>query len=278
MMAEHPAPAGNHEELLATQRRIWTIGDYPAVARQLLPVSEALVGAVGLGGDADVLDVGVGNGNTAVLAAKAGARVVGVDITPAQLEHARARCRAEGVDVDLREADAEALPFDDGSFDFVVSVFGVIFAPGATRATEELARVCRPGGTVAMTAWLQGGWSGRFWSRVPHLAPPPVPGAARPEEWGDASIATGRFRAAGLEPSVEERPFYWEYGSVEEARSFLLRASGPFMAVREHAAMTGRADEVDAALGDAFAEANEAVDGTCRVPAPWLLVVGRRAA
>ncbi len=264
------------ETILAGQRRVWSLGDYGSIARHLQPISMALAEAVGIAPGDEVLDVAVGDGNTAILAARAGATVTGVDLTPAQLDLARSRCAVEGVEVDLREGNAEALPFPDGSFDVVVSSLGLIFAPDHDAAGSEAARVVRPGGRVGITAWAGGGWSGTLWERAAHLLPTPPPGAPRSEEWGDVTTAFTRFEAAGLDTTAEVRPFHWELPSVAEGTDFFASAAGPFVAVFEHAAAQGTAREVRAALLNAMEEANEATDGTCRLPAPYLLVVGRR--
>ncbi len=265
-----------HDDALTAQQRIWTIGDYPAVARRLLPISELVVDRAGIAPGDRVLDVGVGDGNAAIVAARRGAAVTGIDLTPAQLDKARERCAAEEVEVDLREGDAQDLPFGDGGFDVVISVFGMIFAPDHERAAAELARVVRPGGTVTVTAWTGGGWSARFASEVQHLMPPPPAGAPRPDQWGDPDTAVARLAAAGVEATAEVLPFAWEFPSVTEAVDFLLTASGPFLTMFETLAALGRDGEAMAALARSFAEHNEATDGTCRVPATWLLAQGRR--
>ena len=264
------------ETILDAQRRVWSLGDYGAIARHLHPISMALAEALDIGAGDAVLDVAVGDGNTAIIAARAGATVTGVDLTPAQLELARARCAAEEVDVDLREGNAEALPFPDASFDVVVSSMGLIFAPDHVAAAAEVARVLRPGGRARITAWAGGGWSGQLWDRAAHLLPPPPPGAPRAEDWGDAEAAVARFEAAGLEARAEERSFAWEMPSVKSCASFFETAAGPFVALFDHAAMQATTEQVRAALIEAMDEANEATDGTCRLPAPYLLVTGRR--
>src|SRR6478609_872549 len=142
-MAHDPAEA---------QRRIWAAGDYSVVARQFLPMSVETVEAVGVRAGDRVLDVGTGNGNAAIEAARRGATVTGIDLTPEQVDLARKRCADEGLDVDLRVGNAEALDVPDASYDVVLSVLGVIFAPDHARALGEMARACRPRGTVAMTA------------------------------------------------------------------------------------------------------------------------------
>jgi SAM-dependent methyltransferase len=260
------------------QRHIWTIGDYPAVAERLLPASVAMLEALGPLAGKRVLDVATGTGNAAIVAARAGAEAVGIDLTPNQLNLARARAEAEGVAVDLREANAESLPFPDASFDAVVSAFGVIFAPDHAAAAGELARVCRPGGTVALTSWAGGGWMMRWLDKAAMLAPPPPPGGPRPDEWGDADEVVRRLAAAGLSPQVEVRAFDWDFADADEAVAFLTRASGPFIAFLAMAEAQGRGDEARALLREAIVESDVGTDGRCLLPAPYLLAVGRRPA
>jgi len=260
-------------EVLDAQRRMWALGDYAAVARRLLPISEMLVDAAGIGEGQRVLDVGVGSGNTAVLATKRGAEVVGVDLTPSQLDLARARCAEEGVEVELREGNAEALPFADDEFDAVVSCLGMIFAPDHTAAAGEMARVGRTGATVALTAWAGRSWSQRLWQAAADLIPPAPPGAPRPDEWGDPDVATARLEAAGLVVRTELRPFHWDYPSVTEALDFYRANAGPFVGLFDKAAEIGVTAEVTAAAESAMEEANEATDGSCRLPAPVLIAV-----
>ncbi|MBI2709485.1 MAG: class I SAM-dependent methyltransferase [Actinobacteria bacterium] len=263
----------------AAERRRWTIGDYPAVARRLAPVSTAVVDAVeravGPIAGRDVLDVGVGDGNAAIEAARRGARVAAVDLTPAQVERARARIGAERLDIDVRLGDAQALPWPTASFDAVVSVFALIFAPAPALAAAESARVCRPGGVVALTAWAGGPWRRAWQPRAAEVNPMPPPAGADSDDWGDPATAGARLRAAGLEPHVEVRPFAWSFPSVEAGVEFFLTAAGPFVAFREAAAARGRAADAEAAVGDALREANEATDGTVSAPAPYLLALGR---
>jgi ubiquinone/menaquinone biosynthesis C-methylase UbiE len=258
------------------QRRAWTIGNYPIIARHLLPISVETVAAVGIHSGDRVLDVGVGNGNAAIEAARRGATVTGIDLTPAQIERARSRCTDEGVLVDLRVGNAEKLDVPDACCDAVISVMGVIFAPDHVRAMAELARVCRPGGTVAITTWAEGGWSGRWRAGVAGLLPPPPPGSPTPDEWGDPDETVRRFAAAGLRATVERRSFAFQFSSEEDALETFLSAAGPYVQFMETASSLGLADEALHEFRAALAESNEADDGTCRLPAPYLLAVSQR--
>lgn len=258
------------------QTRMWTIGDYPVVARHLLPISETVVKALDIQAGEDVLDVAVGDGNAAILAARRGAKVTGVDLTPAQIERARARCAAEQVKVDLRVGDAQALDLPDEAFDVVMSVMGVIFAPDHAAAARGLARVCRPGGRIAITTWCPGGWSITWRSKVAHLMPAALGSAPSPDEWGDRDVARGRLAAAGLSTKVEQRNFAWRFPSPEAALETFSTAAGPFVAFIEALESVGKAGEGRALLLEAIEEANVATDGSCTLPAPYLLITATR--
>ncbi len=264
------------DEAVDAERRVWTIGDYPVIARQLLPISVEMVEAIGPRPGDRVLDVGVGTGNAAIEAARRGATVTGIDLTPAQIERARTRCAGEGIEVDLRVGNAEALDVPDASFDVVLSVMGVIFAPDHAQALAEMTRACRSGGKVALTAWEAGGWSTRWRARVAHLMPTPPPGSPMPDQWGDADEVVRRFGAAGLSPSVERRSFAFRFGSEQEALETFVSAAGPYVSLMEIASGLGRGDEALDELRAAIAESNQARDGTCRLPAPYLLAVAQR--
>jgi len=172
-------------QLAAKHRAIWATGDYRIVASDVVaPLGPVLVQASGIGRGDRVLDVAAGTGNASIPAAAAGARVVASDLTPELLEVGRAAAAERGVELEWAEADAEALPFGDNDFDTVVSCIGVMFAPHHQPAADELVRVCRPGGTLALLNWTPEGFIGQMFATMKRFAPTPPPGVQPPPLWG----------------------------------------------------------------------------------------------
>lgn len=156
------------------QQATWASGDYHMVGTQILIVSELLIEALDLRSTERVLDVATGSGNAALAAARRGCQVVGIDYVPALLERARRRAECEGLEAEFVEGDAEALPFEDDSFDVVSSVFGAMFAPNQEQTASELARVCRSGGRIGLVAHTPEGFIGQlFKTNAKHVPPPP---------------------------------------------------------------------------------------------------------
>ena len=174
-------------QLKAKHRALWASGDYPAVAAELIPaLGPELVRACGVRSGDRVLDVAAGSGNAAIAAAATGAVVTASDLTPELFDAGRAIAAARGVDLEWVEADAEALPFADNSFDVVMSCVGAMFAPHHQATADELIRVCRPGGTIGMINWTPEGFIGQLFATMKPFAPPPPPGAQPPPMWGRA--------------------------------------------------------------------------------------------
>ncbi|MGW0158249.1 class I SAM-dependent methyltransferase [Mycobacterium sp. NPDC003323] len=186
MSTTEPHPTDADRALKAKHRALWASGDYVAVATELIPeLGPELVRAAGIGSGDRVLDIAAGAGNAAIPAAAAGAVVTAADLTPELFEAGRAAAAARGVELEWVEADAEAMPFADGAFDAVISCVGVMFAPHHQAAADELIRVCRPGGTIALLNWTPTGFIGRLFATMKPYAPPPPPGASPAPLWGD---------------------------------------------------------------------------------------------
>jgi SAM-dependent methyltransferase len=244
----------------------------------LLPLGPRLVEACGIGPGMTVLDVAAGTGNASIPAAQAGAAVTASDLTPELLEAGRARAEAAGVELDWAVADAEALPFDDASFDVVMSSIGAMFAPHHQQVADELVRVCRPGGKIALLSWTPEGMLGNLFKTIGPFAPPPPPGAQPPPLWGGEEhlrgLFGGRVKWDTLERDVLEITAFERPGDYAEHFKTLY---GPAIAARANAATTGREGEFDAAL-DAFCdEWNLGTPEQARFEKEYLLTVGTRA-
>lgn len=171
--------------LKARHRAMWALGDYPIVARDVIPgLGAVLVDACRVKAGDSVLDVAAGPGNAAIPAALAGAKVVACDLTPELLEAGRQVAAQRSAVLEWRQADAEALPFADGEFDAVLSCVGVMFAPDHRACADEMVRVCRPGGTIGLINWTSEGFVGQMFNTMKPYAPPPPPGAQPPPLWG----------------------------------------------------------------------------------------------
>ena len=177
-------------ELRDKQQKVWSSGDYNKIAALTVPVSEHLVDHVGVGPTERVLDVATGTGHVALAAARRSAESVGIDYVPALLDIARRRADAEDLVVELAEADAEHLPYEDGSFDVVLSAIGVMFAADHDAAGRELVRVTRPGGRIGLASWTPEGFVGGILRTVgAHVSPPP--GAQPATRWGTEEVVAG---------------------------------------------------------------------------------------
>lgn len=242
----------------------WAQGDYARVAEVLLPASALLAERAAIGAGDRVLDVAAGTGNLAMLAAQAGADVVACDITPALIDVGRARCTAAGLAVEWVEADAQGLPLPDDAFDTVASVFGAIFAPDPQRAAAELFRVARPGGTVALTAWVPEGWNGAFMRLLGEVAEAP-PGAVPPPQWGVEEVLRERLSPYAATLEVSRHAISWPAATPDELVAFLEEAAPPLAAARA-ALSPERYAQLRADMLAAFGE-----DGAA--PAPYLLAV-----
>jgi SAM-dependent methyltransferase len=205
--------AVDYNALKGRQQIAWASGDYAVIGTTLQIVGEQLADACDLRWDERVLDVAAGNGNATLAAARRGARVTSTDYVASLLDRGAERARAERLDVQFKVADAEALPFEDASFDAVVSTFGVMFSPDQAKAAFELTRVCRPGGRVGLANWTPEGFVGQMFKTLGRHLPPPA-GAQSPALWGVESHLQSLFGeyAAGI--TATRRKFDFRYRSA----------------------------------------------------------------
>ena len=208
------------------QQRAWASGDYHAVAALIHIVAERLVDAADLHAGWRVLDVATGSGNAAIAAARLGVQSVGVDYVPSLLDRARVRAAAEGLNVELVEGDAEALPFEDASFDAVTSVFGSMFAPDHERVAAEILRVTRPGGTIALASWTPTGYLGDFFRTMAKHVPPPA-GVRSPMLWGTESHLRDLLGDGIASLEAVERTFTFRFEAAVEFVSYFRMWYGP---------------------------------------------------
>ena len=258
--------------LKAIQRAIWSAGDYDSIAEVFWDVGAVVAEAAAIEPGMQVLDVATGTGNAAIHAAEAGADVVGLDLTPELFADARRREALAGVRVEWLEGDAEALPFEDGRFDRVLSTFGVMFAPRHEVAAAELVRSCRPGGIVVLANWTPGGFLGGILVTLArHL--PPQAAAPPPTLWGEEEHVRELF-GDELELELERRNVDVVFASPDELIVGYEQRFGPLIVARRVLAP----ERYDALLDDlrALLESLRGGDGELRVPSEYLLVVGRK--
>jgi len=253
------------------QQGAWSSGDYAVVGTTLQIVGEQLCEALDLRPGSKVLDVAAGNGNVTLAAARRWCDVTSTDYVPALLEAARERAAAERLKVNFREADAEALPFPDASFDVVVSTFGVMFTPDQGKAASELLRVCKPGGKIGLANWTPPGFIGQVFRTLGKYLPPPS-GVRSPALWGTRARLEEMFGAHAREIIAEPRMFVFRYRSPEHWLDVFKTFYGPML--KAFAALEPNAQ--DALAGDLIAlvrEFNRARDGSAIIHGEYLEVI-----
>jgi SAM-dependent methyltransferase len=257
---------------------MWATGDYPRMVETfLLPVGQALVAATEIAPSARVLDVAAGTGNASVPAAQRGGRVTASDLTPELLEAGQRRPEAQGLEIEWVEADAEHLPFGDASYDVVLSAIGVMFAPHHQVAADELVRVCRPGGTVAVLSWTPEGMIGDLFRTLEPFAPAPPPGAQPPQQWGSEEHLEGllgeRAQLSTLRREVLE---VTAFARPHDYASHFTAYYGPTIAARSNAERDGRERELDEALDVLCDRWNRGTADAARFEMEYLVAVGTR--
>jgi ubiquinone/menaquinone biosynthesis C-methylase UbiE len=252
------------------QQTAWSSGDYAMIGTTLQIVGEMLCEAVDLRSNHRVLDVAAGNGNATLAAARRFADVVSTDYVGALLDRGRERAKADRLPVRFQEADAEALPFADASFDVVLSTFGVMFTPNQEQAANELRRVCRPGGKIGMANWTPEGFIGRLFKTIGKYVPP-APGVKSPALWGSKAHLDTLFGSKTI-VAAESRNFVFRYKSPKHWLELFRTYYGPVLKAFEAIDPNAR----EALAADLYAlldEFNLAEDGTLVVPSEYLEIV-----
>ena len=258
----------------ARQRAAWSSGDYALIGTTLQIVGEDLCEALDVRSGQKVLDVAAGNGNVSLAAARRGCEVVAIDYVPALLERARERATAERLDMEFREADAEALPFQDYSFDLVVSTFGVMFTPDQDRAAAEMIRVCRYGGRIGLANWTPEGFMGQVFKTIGKHLPPPA-GVKSPALWGTRARIAELFEQHATSVKCAQRQFVFRYRSPEHWLHFFKTWYGPMLKAfdaLESAGQSALQRDLLALVG----QFNRSADGTMVVPSEYLEIVVTR--
>lgn len=269
------APGPDLAALKSRQQLTWAAGDYAIIGQTLQIVGETLCEALDLRAGEKVLDVAAGNGNISLAAARRWCEVVSTDYVPSLLERGRKRAAAEGLTIEFREADAEALPFADESFDAIVSTFGVMFTANQDQAAAELLRVCRSGGRIGLANWMPEGFIGQMFRTIGKHVPPPA-GTKSPAAWGTRGRLIEMFGPGANSISTDARQFTFRYRSPQHFLQVFRTYYGPMLkafAALDEAKQEALADDLLALI----AGLNRADDGTMVVPADYLeVVIARR--
>lgn len=252
-------------------RAIWSAGTWDEVAILIAAVGPKLLDEVPVGPGVEVLDVATGSGSSiAIPAAQRGATVVGSDLVPQNLDAGRRRAAEAGVEVEWVEADAEELPFEAGRFDRVFSTFGHMFAPNQAKAGAELARVCKPGGTITLATWTTTGYAGSLFGVVGRHLPPGPGGGKPPIAWGEPDHV--RAMIPGADFTFHTDAIVLSGPSVEQFAALYAEHFGPLVLARKVLGDGWQALHDDILAFDK--EWNTATDGTVRIPAEYLVSIG----
>ena len=256
------------------QQKAWSTGDYGKVGVTLSMMAELLAEAADLKPGQRVLDVASGNGNAALAAARRFSDVTGVDYVPMLLEEARKRAEAEGLTIDFQEGDAEDLPFEEASFDVVLSTLGVMFAPDQRKAASELLRVVRPGGTIGLASWVPDGYIGNLFKTIGRYVPPPA-GLKPPFRWGTEEGLDELLDGGIGSLQTRRRTFVWRFPSARHHVEFMREYYGPlnkaFGALDEEGQNALERDLIS--LAESY---NHSDDGTAVLHADYLEIVATR--
>ncbi len=264
------------ETVTQVQQQIWSKGDFAKIGTAGQIVPEELCEAMDILPGRRLLDVACGAGNGAIAACRRNVEAVGLDYVPALLERARQRAAAEDYEIEFVEGDAQELPFEDGSFDYVISTFGAMFAPDQERTASELLRVCRSGGTIGMANWPPRGIVGGGMFKVAAEHAPPPPGVQPPVLWGSEEHLCELFGDGVSDLTVNERYWNFRYRSSEDWLQVFRTYFGPIITAFERVGDEG-AEALENDLLNVMREHNRAGDAALVTPAEYAEVVAVRA-
>ena len=263
------------QELKARHRAMWASGDYPSMVETfLLPLGPRLVEACGIEEGMKVLDVAAGTGNASIPAAQTGAEVTASDLTPELFDAGRARAEREGVTLEWVEADAENLPFEDESYDVVMSSIGAMFAPMHQAVADELVRVCKPGGTIGLLCWTPEGMIGALFRTMGPFAPKPPPGAQPPPLWGSEEHQRELF-GDRVDFRLIERDILAidAFQTPHDYGDHFRQRYGPTIVAEKNANSDGRGEEFDQAVKQFCEEWNLGSPDDARFEQEYLVTV-----
>jgi SAM-dependent methyltransferase len=260
------------EALKSKLRAVWTAGDFGEIAKSIERGAEEFVERLNVTPEMNVLDVACGTGNLALPASEKGAKVTGIDIVPHLIEQARANAAAEELDAEFDVGDAEAMPYEDGEFDLVMTMFGAMFAPRPEVAAAEMLRVCKPGGRIAMANWTPQSFIGQVFKLGAKFVPPPA-GMPAPVLWGDEATVRERLSEGVADLHLNRRMIdsTFPFGPAEVVEQFIT-----FFGPTHTAFNSLDAENQEAFRGELVAlwtEHNEATDGTTKVTGEYLEVI-----
>lgn len=265
----------DYEAIKRRQQATWATGDFGRIGVQLQIVGESLAEAVDLRPAERVLDVAAGNGNASLAAARRYGDVTSTDYVPELLEQGRRRADAEGLPMQIRTADAEALPFGDGEFDVVLSTFGVMFAPNQTRAAAELLRVVKPGGRIGVASWTPESLIGELFRIIGRFVPPPA-GLTSPAAWGSEPRLVELFGRSAADIRTQRKPYVFRYRSAEHWIDVFRTYYGPVN--KAFAALdAAKQAELHTAIAELLARHNRGGSAALLAPSDYLEAVITKA-
>lgn len=264
------------DQFKSIQRYVWSAGDAAALDAHVEEAANDLARRLAMTPGMRVLDIATGTGNAAIAAAKLGAEVTGLDLAPELFDDAQARAEELGLSITWREGDAEALPYRDGSFDRVVSNFGVMFAPRHRHAAKELVRVLRPGGRFALTSWIPRGIVGIVLEALAAYAPPQPPWAMPSMRWSQPDHVRNVFAGLDVELEFSTGAVPWVFDSPEDCVRFMEEVAGPVIVAKAALQHMGLWDAARTSMLVGLEQMVRADVGGCWTNAEYLIIEGQR--